>query len=63
MVSTRIIAMWIFTIAASKASTEYAYGIRARLVVNSSHNKEKERRGEKLKVIGLRRRRTKLKTN
>ena len=57
MVSTRIIAMWIFTIAASKASTEYAYGIRARLVVNSSHNKEKEgRRGGKLKVIGLRRR-------
>ena len=38
--------MWIFTIAASRASTEYACGMRARLVVDNSHNKGKEgRRG------------------
>jgi hypothetical protein len=57
VVLTRIVITWIFTAAASRALTKYTYGIRARLVVDSSHNKGKEeRRGGKLKVIGLRRR-------
>jgi hypothetical protein len=47
--------MWIFITAASRALTEYIYNIRARLVINSGYNKEKEeRRGRKLKVIELR---------
>jgi hypothetical protein len=46
--------MWIFIIAASKALTEHTYSVRARLVINSGYNKEKEeKRGRKLKVIEL----------
>ena len=44
IISTRLIAMWIFTTAASRASTEHAYDIRTRLIVDSGYDKRKERR-------------------
>jgi hypothetical protein len=45
---------WIFTTAAFKASTEYACGIRTRLIVDSSYNKKKERRrGDEAELLRL----------
>jgi hypothetical protein len=54
VISTRLIATWIFTTAASRASTEHACGIRTRLIVDSSHDERKERRrGDKAELLGL----------
>ena len=44
VISTRLIMTWIFTIAVFRASTEHAYGIRTKLIVDNSHDKRKERR-------------------